>query len=616
MTTPLKTVSPANPAPAAGRDTSASSAPASSEDSPSTVAKIGTASRASFSDGSRISFTDTSETTRLKPIPSSEGKIDGEKFDISLIIPTPFSFTPNPLEKYTPKIPDTSKSSKFSAFFSKSYYHMKKGLIETGHLVKIKDGARKLRELVYTNLSYGLLDEKEKKVLIEKFNKAWEEYKEEKGLDIKDIISLKMKIPLKKDGKPDFEKQISFQVTIVKRGEDGKPILTEKKTGEEIGKYKKFSKYKGQGFFETETITLFDGQNYEWVDCLKFAATAVESWTMVGLEKRKTYKTFEELRNLEKEHVEKTQKTEKPPETPTSGKNNCWLHEMTQRALRNKAIKTAIGKIKVDDSKITHNGKSFQNLIKCLKECIDKSPQKQKEVIEKYALQIRKDLNLSEKGYESSEGTYNFLEDFLEIQGLIEPFEIKHIQTLHTKEDDDEKLEETLESETHSIQIGYSSKKEEAVNVLQEITSFLQGSTGGIIKKRKKGAPETAADKEWVVTKSEVTLPDKKPSSITIEIADKRTLDATSIPLGLTFDSSESTKKLVISEDNNFEFNYATIYEGDGNGGHYYSIYKENGIWYIYDNLKEQTEEARVIDLKEVKKHLRHASVLVYEEKS
>lgn len=624
MTKPLEKAYSANTAPAAlpGRD---SFAPAESGGSPSTVEKAKAVSEIHFpEDGSTISFTDTSETTSFKPTPTTEGKIDGEKFDVSLTIPTPFSLRANPLEKYTPNEPDTSKSSKFSAFFSKSYYYAKKGLVGTGHATKALDGVRKLREFVYTNLAYGLLDEKEKKVLMEKFNKAWDEYSKEKGLDIKDVISLKMKIPLKKDGKPDFEKQISFQVTIVKRGEDGEPILIDPKCkkrsnggeNEEIGKYKKFIKYKGKGRFQTETITLFEGKNYECNDCLKFVATAVENWTCVGLEKRKTYKTFEELQKLveEKGSVKKTQNTEETSETPLTI-NNCWLHEMVQRSLRNKAMKAAIEQINVADSAIIYDRKNLQNLIKCLRDCIGQSPETQKQIIEKSAFQIRKDFNLSEKGYEFSEVVYHFLEDFLESRKLIEPFVIKQKRIANKLDGEnvtDEEFEDTL---THqSIQISASSTEGE-IDVSAGITRFLDGETGEIIKKRVNPDDESEPDKDWKVTKVETTLPANKPSSITVEIDAKRTLKAGTIPFGLIFDPSVS-REIKISDEKtgNFEFNYATIHSGSREGGHYFSVYKEGDSWFIYDNLQEQP--VHEIPVKQLVEHLKHATVLVYEEKS
>ena len=218
-----------------------------------------------------------------------------------------------------------------------------------------------------------------------------------------------------------------------------------------------------------------------------------------------------------------------------------------------------------------------ENLIGCIRKCIGKSPDEQYSIIEEkyadtksYAEKIRKDLGYEENTQADSDEAYKVLEDYLIEIGAIDVAKIIEKKELSPLEGSAPK-----EGISNQSSIIIPAEKGETLDLTNSINNYFCVDREGSTDEGRK-------------FKESVTIPEKPPA-ITIEINNKAILD--NIPLNLKYEDD----KFAVDDRGEFEFNYASIHEGSRDGGHYFSIYKENGAYYIYDNTKIPSDRKSVV---------------------
>ncbi len=460
------------------------------------------------------------------------------------------------------------------------------------------------------------LTEQEKDEFCEKMDKAWKKfqkkYNKDKNEDEKilteDVYEWGFDIPKSPNGR------FGFKITYRIPDKNGKYVKGQNKD--------RRYKVDKNNVFVYKTIYLFWGKLdlNTTEDPFVESLSIVKDWDVIDGTKRITAPTLAKL----KEKIEnKTHITnEKSNET---GKQNCWLHTAIQRALHDQKIMEILKdekklnekfliyirrSNKSDKQKIWQKKSKLKNLIECIQKCADaekalkdkeiledkdKMSERQKSIIEEqksiieekyddtqsFAEKIRKDFGFKEKTQQDPNDVFAVLQNYL--------IEIGAIDT----------IEQTRKNITDN-----SSKKE-------EISSIIIPVTNECIKDSKPKDLDLRAAIDYYFrektengTKIQLKI-DKKPSSITIEISDKANLK--NVPLSLTYED------LKFQADNNgqFKFNYATIHEGSKEGGHYFSIYKENDSWYLYDNTKNSVDQ-NAIDDETVLNYLKNARTLTY----
>ncbi|NGX44069.1 MAG: hypothetical protein K1060chlam3_00228 [Candidatus Anoxychlamydiales bacterium] len=448
------------------------------------------------------------------------------------------------------------------------------------------------------------LTEDEKDKFCEKMDEAWKSHQktynegkeENKKILSEDVVRWGFEIPKKKDGR--------FGFRIVYRIPD--------KNGRYVKGQNKDRKYKVDkaGIFEYKMKYLFWGKlDLDDLDNFFVESTSiVEDWENITENDTKrvrvTAKTLGNLKKAVKEHNIKSEET-KAKET---AKQNCWLHTTVQRILHNKEITAALSDLTTLEA--TYNFKlstytssspssekdktalkklkdRTKKIIECIKDCIGQTAADQHSTIEeKYAGEIRRELGFEAHSQEDSDDAYKVLESYLQEIDAIEVAQIT----------------ETIKDSTSEQEIPYYSsilipaEKDQSLDLTESINKYFSDKES------------TPKDDDAIDIKGSrhLKIP-KKPPAITIEINNKATLNT--IPLNLKYED----EKFVADEKGEFEFNYASIHEGDRGGGHYFSIYKKDDEYFIYDNTKVPDPE-KSIDIEDVKKYLEHAKTIVYEQ--
>ncbi|NGX48653.1 MAG: hypothetical protein K940chlam5_00242 [Candidatus Anoxychlamydiales bacterium] len=451
------------------------------------------------------------------------------------------------------------------------------------------------------------LTEDEKDKFCEKMDKAWKSHQEkynkgkedDKKILSEDVVKWGFEIPQKKGGR--------FGFRIVYRIPD--------KNGKYVKGQDKNRKYKvdKDGIFEYKMKYLFWGKlDLDDLDDIFVESTSiVEDWDNLkenDTERvRLTAPTLAELKKTVKDlpNADSIKETK----AKDTAKQNCWLHTTVQRALHNKKFiaaledekrlnKQHVAKISAATIKARTELRNLKaktkNLIECIKKCIGKPSDEQYSIIEEkyddtksYAEKIRKDLGFKETSQEDSDDAYKVLEDYLIEIGAIDIAKIKVERKYSTS---DETQDETLTFITIPVL-----KKGQNLDLTKSIENYF-------IDKKESPVDDGSTSTETI------KIP-KKPPAITVKISDKAILD--NIPLNLKYEDD----KFVADDKGEFEFNYADIHEGDRGGGHYFSIYKEKGVYYIYDNTKDLSDtEALKIDEVALRRHLKNAKTIVYEQ--
>ena len=81
----------------------------------------------------------------------------------------------------------------------------------------------------------------------------------------------------------------------------------------------------------------------------------------------------------------------------------------------------------------------------------------------------------------------------------------------------------------------------------------------------------------------------------------------TNIPLNLEY----KDKKFAPNDNGAYQLKSAIIHAGELSGGHYYTLYKRDDNWFMFDNQKNNPEQK--LSIKEVYEHLEDAVYLYYE---
>ncbi|NGX41034.1 MAG: hypothetical protein KR126chlam4_00868 [Candidatus Anoxychlamydiales bacterium] len=454
------------------------------------------------------------------------------------------------------------------------------------------------------------LTEDEQDKFCKKMDKAWEKHQkaynkgkedDEKILS-EDVVKWGFEIPKKKGGR------FGFRIIYRIPDKNGKYVKDSK---DKTRKYK----VDKNGYFEYKMKYLFWGKlDLDDLDDVFVESTSiVDNWDEIDDRLRCTAPTLAQLKEKIKNLSNSTEKVK----AEKTAKQNCWLHTTVQRVLNNKKIIAALkdekkfnknhtNKTKDEQSDLLKLKEKTKNLIECIKKCAGKTPSEQYSIIEEkyddqesYAEKIRKDLRLKGNTQEDSDMAYKDLENYLLKIGAIDVAQIIEEREYSPLADSEDQKKESINSSSINIPV---LKKGETINLTNSINEYFCVDRKGSTTKDAPGAERTFKDT--------ITIP-KKPSSITIEISDKATLE--NVPFNLKYEN----ERFVADDKGDFEFNYASIHEGDRGGGHYFSIYRENGEYYIYDNTQDLSDkEALKIDLDTVKKHLKNAKTIVYEDKS
>ncbi|MFA6119401.1 MAG: ubiquitin carboxyl-terminal hydrolase family protein, partial [Parachlamydiales bacterium] len=267
---------------------------------------------------SQIKFSDINTKVSFKP--TDDDAIDGQHFE----------FWAKRTKQWDPKDVTTTKIDKLINDYTKAGEKRKTRAL---HFIARKSlevarffssGAKEITENITTGLKnynnrrtqkyleeYNFADDEDPKKseitqIREKMQNCWQEYGKGKKIDIKDVVSMRIKTSLK-DGKPDFTKECVFYVVVKEKNDDGS--------------YKENAK----GEIKTKIIVLHEGilDSEDITDCIVLSLNVLD-WTNPD---KWTFKAKIIKQDDPKAKTDSIQKTS-TPDVPKQKKlyNTCYLH--------------------------------------------------------------------------------------------------------------------------------------------------------------------------------------------------------------------------------------------------------------------------------------------------
>lgn len=535
--------------------------------------------------------------------------------------------------------PDNAKTTpgKVAAYlFSPISWVVKKvDTLYTSGIHKAKENAinyHRRRLGFENNLSYYGLKEDEKKEVHTALKELWDEFKDKMELKIDQVRSLYVKVSKNKEGKIDLSKKQLFIIKYVKMDENRKPETD--KEGNEI----LHTKY-------IELPSCNEDEEEEPEDCILIGASKVVDFSDFQNRTEYSKEQFQKKRDakeelqvkddvIDKENADKKAakdakkdaKATTPPKpadksaplgasknhksvpgasttpvdkaaavTPVAATTpktsyNCWMHAGIAAILKDKEYMDALDHLATYESshtKIKRDPTYLQTkaLRECLSECKGKDFKDIGQIIESHAFQIRRDNQLgNDTQRDSFEFTIQKLDDLLKRCELKQPMESSSDQYYFNGGGDHHQVTAKIR-----LQLPVNDTQSDFNKVLKQY--FYSQS-------RDNYRINSTFYTNLIDTK-QLTITHEKGINFQLTREKEKLLvnKIENIPMGLKYDKEH--KKLIPDETGEYKFNYAIIYYGTGNSGHYFTLYKDaHGDWYKYDygtNQKIEAETGRTV---------------------